>query len=73
MDNCKQNICLFYKLQELRTENIKKKKKNELYLQGIIILIISSFTGALMGIYQEYMFKKYPNTWKECILILYLK
>lgn len=31
-----------------------------------MILLISSIIGALMGIYQEYVFKKYPNTWKEC-------
>ncbi|ORY72874.1 UDP-xylose and UDP-N-acetylglucosamine transporter-like protein [Neocallimastix californiae] len=42
------------------------------WIIGIIILIISSFTGALMGIYQEYMFKKYPNTWKECIFYNHL-
>lgn len=42
------------------------------WITGIAILIISSFTGALMGIYQEYMFKKYPNTWKECLFYNHL-
>lgn len=42
------------------------------WIIGITILVFSSFTGSLMGIYQEYMFKKYPGTWKECLFYNHL-
>jgi len=55
-----------------KIETQKKETNLKEWIIGIIILIISSFTGALMGIYQEYMFKKYPNTWKECLFYNHL-
>lgn len=42
------------------------------WIKGIIILIISTIIGSLMGIYQEYIFKKYPNSWKECLFYKHL-
>ncbi|ORX47883.1 hypothetical protein BCR36DRAFT_330063 [Piromyces finnis] len=49
-----------------------QEKDFKKWIMGIIILVISSFTGSLMGIYQEYMFKKYPGTWKECLFYNHL-
>jgi len=55
---------------KVETETQKTNFKE--WLMGIAILIISSFAGSLMGIYQEYMFKKYPGTWKECLFYNHL-
>jgi len=64
----------------ITTISSSKKSKNiytkEIVLQdfikGIMILIFSSFIGALMAIYQEYMFREYPNSWKECLFYKHL-
>jgi len=51
--------------------NHNSKDLNQ-WIFGIILLIISSILGAFMGIYGEYIFKKYPNTWKECLFYKHL-
>jgi len=56
-----------------KNNKIEEKNTNfENWIKGIFLLVVSSFTGALMGIYQEYVFKKYPNTWKECLFYKHL-
>jgi len=42
------------------------------WIKGIAILMMTSFIGSFMGIYQEYIFKRYPNSWKECLFYKHL-
>jgi len=52
--------------------NNEKQIELQNFVKGILILIFSSFIGALMTIYQEYMFREYPNSWKECLFYKHL-
>jgi len=54
-------------------KEVKVQETNILnWIKGIVILFISSIIGALMGIYQEYVFKQHPNSWKECLFYKHL-
>ncbi|OUM70369.1 hypothetical protein PIROE2DRAFT_37432, partial [Piromyces sp. E2] len=59
-------------LDTSKNQKYTEEKSINKWIIGILLLIISAVLGAFIGIYQEYIFKKYPNSWKECLFYKHL-